>query len=354
MSEADDEAYSIEESSGYSYQDLAIYQFSDAEDDPPKRPTSVFVDDDDEDGEWNQWNDYDNESFVMHVQSDNDDDIDLYQFSDEDLIPEEPSEEWIVAALLNNRSDFENLELMLETLEDFPRLIEALQSNRIVKNVTIYEQFFDSLITDVQTEIFAETVCRLQSLQNLKVYYQAGAFVGPLARIRPPFLKKLSLMFFPDDQPKPQTLATLTQILKDGYDSPNEPEEGGGDAPTSSTPPPNPSPLDSLSLRCNIMNDDFIRAIANGMEVNPAITTLSFWGNKVQVSEAGAHDSARIDFYLRLNQCQIRDVHLLVNATPAEFLDKIVSERESIDLVFYLLQTNPSFLSYSTFLEKAV
>lgn len=350
---SDSEVYSIGESSGYSYQDLAVYQYSDDEagDQPSnKRPVPTYVyEEEDDDGEFNNWNDYDNDSYVMHAQSDDDDDIDLYQFSDEDLIPEEPDEEWIVAALLNNRPDFDHLELMLEAVEDFPRLIEAIDMNRVIKNVTIYEQFFDAIPTGEEKTILAETICQLSNLQQLRVFYHSSYFVEPLERYRPPLLKRLCLMFFPERANK-ATLGCLTRILKDEGGNVTKPT--AGETHEAAAPPAqNVSMLDSIRIRCNVMDDDFIDAIAQGMEVNPTISILSFWGNKVEVTEKGAEGSAKIDFFLRLNQCGIRDLHLLVNATPTEFLNKIVEERESLDLVFYLLQTNPSFVSYSTCLK---
>ena len=131
------------------------------------------------------------------------------------------------------------------------------------------------------------------------------------------------------------TLTKLTNILKE-------------DANASDNDDNQVMVLESLSLRCELMDDDFIHAIASGMATNSTLTALSFWGNNTQVTEKGSLASAKIDFYLKLNQCGIRDLHLLVNATPTEFLDKILDEHESLDLVFYLLQSNPSFLSYST------
>lgn len=323
MSDDEDDLYSGEESSVYSYHDLAIYQYSDAEEEQaPKKNTVPTADDE----VWENWNDYDNESDVMHAQSD--DDYELYQFSDEDLIPEEPHEEWIVAALLANRRDFDHLELILGEVEDFGRLMHAIQMNRILKSVTIYEEFFDAIPSKEEKTMLAEMICGIPNLEQLKVYHCSSYFVAPLKRIRPPMLKTLCLMFFPNRVTK-ETLDTFARYLKDDDVSDN------------------PSILESLSLRCEVMDDEFIDAISQVMAINSTVTTLSFWGNKVEVTERGALGSAQIDFYLRLNQTKIRDLHLLVNATPAHFLNKIVEEREGLDLVFYLLQTNPSFLSYS-------
>ncbi|CAB9510729.1 expressed unknown protein [Seminavis robusta] len=348
-----------EESSGYSYKDFAIYQFSDVDEDDSDvegrpKPTGGLDnhdDDNDEDALWNNWGDYDNESYVMHAQSDNEE-FDLYQFSDEDLIPEEPDEDWIVAALMNNRRDFDHLELILPQMEDFARFIRALEMNQVVKSVTIYEAFFDAIPNKEEKEMLAETVCNIPSLETLKVYYHSSHFVEPLDRIRPSGLKNLCLMFFPE-KPDNTTLTLLTRLLKGDNTSTcttttEQDDTSGGTTITTTinTPPALPLTLESLSLRCDVMDDAFIESIALGMRVNPSVTTLSFWGNNVHVTEEGALNSSKIDFYLRLNQCDIRDMHLYVNAEPTEFLDKIVSERESTDLVFYLLQTNPSFLSY--------
>lgn len=336
-------SFSGEESSAFSYKDLAIYQYSDVEEeeedqDLPNKisTTSQAADDLFED----------NDSHIIMYSDD--DDFELYQFSDEDLIPEEPDEEWIVAALLGNRMDYKHLELLLKEIEDFPRLIEAMQMNRIIKNVTIYESFFDAVPTNEEKALLAETVCNLHNLDSLEVYYHSSFFVEPLERIRPPNLKRLCLMFFPGI-PDKSTLIRLTQILKEakGDDDDDNQSNNGNDDEVDSEVSQGMN-LESLSLRCELMDDEFIEAIANGMATNPTLTTLSFWGNKTQVSEKGSFASAKIDFYLKLNQCGIRDLHLLVNATPSEFLDKVVVEHKSTDLVFYLLHSNPSFLSYST------
>lgn len=428
MSETSSGCYSLGESSGYSYNDLVAYQFSDDDDDavPRQENTGVMATstipnnasnnrcgpllcgdgeeeeggeiyeqertDEEDDALWNT-NALveDNGSYVMHANSsDGDDDLELYQFSDEDLIPEEPDEDWIVAALLSNRWDYDSLELTLRELEDFPRLIEAIYANQVVKRVTIYESFFDTIPTNEEKTILAEAICNMESLESLKVYFHSSFFVGPLQRIRPPNLKGLCLMFFPG-RPTKEMLSTLTEflgeagttstnssssnVLENGetVEDPNSTAENAepnsihedGDADIhhdemiddaittayrpliedTSTPPP-PLQLESLSVRCELMDDDFIHAIASGMVSNETITTLSFWGNNVKVTEKGNRASAKIDFYLRLNQSGIRDYHLLVNATPSEFLDKITEERENTNVVFYLLESNPDFLSY--------
>ena len=346
---SDDSSYSGEESSAYSYKDLAIYQYSDVEgeeeeENPPKQAVVSLQGPTDALEDWE-----DNGSYVMYTQSD--DEFELYQFSDEDLIPEYPDEEWIVAALLGQRSDYTHLELLLTEIDDFPRLIEAMKMNHMITNVTVYKAFFDAVTTTEEKVMLAEAVCNLPNLEYLKVYFHSSFFVKPLERIRPPTLKRLCLMFFPGIADK-STLTTLTNILKAGDEpSKNDDDSDNSDDDTRDDAPENEldnqtMSLKSLALRCDLMDDAFIEAIASGMETNLTVTTLSFWGNNTQVSEKGSFASSKIDFYLKLNQCGIRDFHLLVNATPSEFLDKVVDEHESLDLVFYLLQTNPSFLSY--------
>ena len=354
---SDDSFYSGEESSAYSYKDLAIYQYSDVEEEEETPPTQAVVSLQDPGDALEDWED--NGSYVMYAQSD--DEFEIYQFSDEDLIPEDPDEEWIVAALLGQRSDYTHLELLLTEIDDFSRLIEAMKMNQRITNVTVYEAFFDAVTTKEERIILAEAVCNLPNLEYLKVYFHSSFFVEPLERIRPPTLKRLCLMFFPGIADK-SALAKLTNILKeeektshndDDCDDDNKNNKNckGNDCNRQDDASENDlgsqtMSLKSLSLRCDLMDDAFIEAIASGMETNLTVTTLSFWGNNTQVSEKGSFASSKIDFYLKLNQCDIRDFHLLVNATPSEFLDKVVDEHESLDLVFYLLQSNPSFLSY--------
>jgi len=349
---SDESSYSGEESSAYSYHDLAIYQYSDVKEDlsdaPVPRQVPATVPQHEAAKQDTLWDWEDNDSYVMYTQSDNDE-FERYQYSDEDLIPEEPDEDWIVAALLNNRLDYDHVELLIKEIENFPRLMEAMQMNRIINNVTIYESFFDAIPTREEMVILAETVCSMQNLESLKVYYQSSFFVEPLERIRPPKLKRLCLMFFPGIADNGD-LVKLSNILREGKAN----ERGivasvGGDIPDTVH---HTMALESLSLRCDLMDDTFIQAIADGMATNSSLTTLSFWGNKTQVSDDGNFASSKIDFYLKLNQCGIRDFYLMVTVTPAEFLNKLVTERESLDLVFYLLQSNPSFVSYSTLLRS--
>lgn len=339
-----------ESSSAYSYKDFVAYQYSHFEDDgndneeaehnTPQKKAATAVDAWEKELEEYEnkidWEDSDNESLVMHSQCD-DDEFELYQFSDEDLIPEEPDFDWIIAALIGNRRDYVHLELLLEEVEDLPRLVEAILMNRVVKNVTIYEAFLEALPTDEQKKMLAEAVCNMPNLEQLQVYYHSSFFVEPLQRIHPTHLKRLCLMFFPNKVEK-DTLSLLTKIVQNGEEDENQHANEGGDRQLAS--------LEQLSLRCHLMDDDFLLAIAKGMEQNCTLTTLSFWGKNVDVSDEGSRASAKIDFYLKLNQAKIRNLHLLANASPSEFLDKIVEEQDSIDHIFYLLVTNPSFVSY--------
>jgi hypothetical protein len=276
----------------------------------------------------------------MHSQCD-EDEFELYQYSDEDLIPEEPDLDWVIAALMGNRIDYVHLELLLEEIEDLPRLTDAILMNRVVKNVTIYEVFLEALPTDEQRKMLAEAVCNMPNLEQLKVYYHSSFFVEPLQRIRPINLKRLCLMFWPT-RVDTDTLSLLTKLVE------NEGDEDDTVTNNNNTDNRPSASLESLSLRCQLMDDNFLLAIAKGMEQNSTLTALSFWGKNVYISDVGSQASAKIDFYLKLNQSKIRNLHLLANASPSEFLDKLVAE-QSIDHIFYMLMTNPSFLSYSIY-----
>ena len=59
-------------------------------------------------------------------------------------------------------------------------------------------------------------------------------------------------------------------------------------------------------------------------------------------------DEAVMDFYLKLNKGGVRNLHLNVNTSASQFLTKVVSHREELNTLFFMLSANPSFLAYGT------
>jgi len=57
---------------------------------------------------------------------------------------------------------------------------------------------------------------------------------------------------------------------------------------------------------------------------------------------------SEIEFYLKLNQARVRSIHLNIDTTPVQFLSKLASNRNDVGTLFYMLSTNPSFMTLGT------
>lgn len=62
--------------------------------------------------------------------------------------------------------------------------------------------------------------------------------------------------------------------------------------------------------------------------------------------EAIGEVKREMDFLLLLNRMGLRHIQLGVDLTRVQFLEKLISHRNNLDLVFYLVSSNPNFLHY--------
>ena len=151
--------------------------------------------------------------------------------------------------------------------------------------------------------------------------------------------------------------------------------------------------MEDLSLICNILDDDGILEIAQVLkEDNQSLKNLKFQCNKsflvsprgyqalidmlkvntaLESIELGRcseedplqeqseehemalaekavreEDEAVMDYYLKLNKGGVRNLQLNIDTTPSHFLTKVVSHREELNTLFYMLSANPSFVAF--------
>lgn len=64
--------------------------------------------------------------------------------------------------------------------------------------------------------------------------------------------------------------------------------------------------------------------------------------------EAHVKYQHEIEYYLNLNKSGARDCQLNIDATPKEFCTLLVSQRNDLNTLYYMLSSNPSFVAFGT------
>ena len=308
---------------------------------------------------------------------------DAYNEDDDEEESCEDSEKWIVKHLEKNSSFLYWLQLTTELTEP-QRLIQALQGNVTVRNATVYPAVFQELSL-ADRKALVEAICQIQNLQNLIVFQDCGNyFLEPLIKYQPP-LRRLTL--YKLDIAEEWRLSLLPLLLRK---FPNLEElsiekykgtEGGkllmvmtGVLPTLSclktlslTPAKNVK-ISSTSSFC------FFRALTN----NTTIRTLSLQGSEESINQTCINELIKalqtnstieeikltgfwrsrdafwkkfdpsskdqVNYYLKLNQAKIRNLQLDVNASFVRLRSAMVSNKNNLDHIYYLLSNNPSMV----------
>jgi len=293
------------------------------------------------------------------------------------------SEKWIIANLEKQSSFLYWLQLTTE-LKNPQRLIRAMQGNTTIRNATVYPAVFRGLSTLDRTTLVT-VLCQIPNLQNLIVFQDCGNyFLEPLTQHAPP-LRRLTLykLDIVNDQELSllsrllQSLPVLEELELEKYKGP-EAEQllniMSGVLPalptlkTLSLTPAKNVMISSVSFcrfLCALMHNKSIKTLSlqgsdksidqtcinelvKALRVNSTLEDVKlsgFWKNQDSFwRQFDPRSQQQLDYYLRLNRAGIRHFQLDVNASYSELAGAILSHRENLDHVFYLLSNNPSIV----------
>ena len=295
----------------------------------------------------------------------------------------EDSERWIVKHLEKNSSFLYWLQLTTE-LKEPQRLIQAMAENDTIRNATVYPAVFQELSLEDKNSLVA-AICKIPKLQNLIVFHDCGnLFLGPLIKFQPP-LRRLTL--YKLDIPEEQLLSQLPRLLRkfpyleDLAIEKYKGVEGGQLLLVMAGVLPTLPQLKTLSLTPakNVQISKtgtfcFFRALAN----NRSIQTLSLQGSEDSIDQTCIHElintlrvnftledikltgfwrkqdafwkrfepksKEQITFYTKLNQAGIRNLQLDVNISFESLQSTLVSHKDNLDHLYYLLLNNPAMV----------
>ena len=295
----------------------------------------------------------------------------------------EDSERWIVKHLEKNSSFLYWLQLTTE-LKEPRRLIQAMTENKTIRNATVYPAVFQELSFEDKNALVA-AICKIPKLQNLIVFHDCGnLFLEPLIKFQPP-LRRLTL--YKLDIPEERLLSQLPRLLRkfpsleDLAIEKYKGTEGGQLLLVMAGVLPTLPQLKTLSLTPakNVQISKtgtfcFFRALAN----NRSIRTLSLQGSEDSIDQTCIHElvntlqvnytledikltgfwrkqdafwkrfepksKEQITYYTKLNQAGIRNLQLDVNASFERLQSALVSHKDNLDHVFYLLLNNPAMV----------
>jgi len=311
--------------------------------------------------------------------------------SPEDEECESKGELQIVKQLRKNARSLYWLQLTTP-IQDVNRLAMAMVGNTSVRNVTIYPSAMQPLKCSQQMQLI-ESICQLPSLTNLIVFQDGGnLFLDPLNRYRPP-LTRLTLYKLDLDKSNIvrltsllKGLATLEELSLEKYHG----SEGDKLLSVMAKVVPSLPSLAKLTLtparsvqRSSKGSWDLFRALKQ----NTSITTLSLQGGEDCMDQACIDQLAetltvnatlhtvklsgfwrsrdafwkrfdtksqeRINYFLKLNQSGVRKLQLDTSVSLERLRDVLISNKDHLDHVFYLLHNHPSMVTRSQVIGKS-
>ena len=292
----------------------------------------------------------------------------------------EQGEAWIVKKLEKNSPELYWLQLTTE-IEDPNRLVAAMRNNKTVRNATVYPSALKSLATKEKADL-VDATCRLPNLKNLIVFQDCGSlFLDPLIRYSP---KLTRLTLYKLNFAEPYILHKLIMLIAGLplLEELNMEKYHAVDTAkllrAISGIVFNTTSLRSLSLtpaRRVKVSSEGLHALINAFNKNNSVKTLHLQGSEAGMdlknveslsdvletntslgdvkftgffkseeefwSRVPSKLTEQIQFHLDLNRSGVRTLQLDVNANLATLKNAMVTNKDNLDVIFYLISNNP-------------